>query len=175
MPSTQQTSMTPSEERDLWRTPRYVFDYWSKYIGGFDVDLAADQNNALCKLFVDARINALEAEWISYGKVGWCNPPYSDVGSWVRKAAYEAGANRFTTVLLVPTFNGDKYHYLYTREFAETWLICGRVSFLRPNGKAVKGNRAGSMVCIFGPKVKAGVIHWLHRDDMMRATGEDLV
>jgi phage N-6-adenine-methyltransferase len=49
----------------------------------FDLDVAASANNAKCERCYTKDDNGLEQPW--FGRV-WCNPPYSDIRSWVEKA-----------------------------------------------------------------------------------------
>lgn len=53
----------------------------------FSLDAAATAENALCERFFDAQTDGLSQTWA--GQVVWCNPPYSDIGSWVKKARWE--------------------------------------------------------------------------------------
>lgn len=148
MPSTQQTSTTPAEEKDSWRTPSYVFR-WAEWMWGpFDVDLAADASNALCSQFITREQNAFSKSWGDYGSVGWCNPPYSNIEPWISKAVLERRRG-FSTVMLIPAFNGEVYHQSTFAEAAAIRFILGRLAFLRPSGEPVSGNRSGSMLVLF--------------------------
>lgn len=50
----------------------------------FTLDAAADAANAKCARYFDVAADGLEASW--KGERVWCNPPYSDLDAWVRKA-----------------------------------------------------------------------------------------
>lgn len=148
MPSQQQASNTPLEERNLWRTPLYVFR-WAEWMWGpFDVDLAADADNALCEQYITREENALSKSWGSYGRTGWCNPPYDNIEPWILKAALER-RHGFTTVLLIPAFNGEVYHQTTFDEAGAIRFIVGRLGFHRPSGEPVQGNTRGSMLALF--------------------------
>lgn len=54
---------------------------------GFTLDAAATAENAKCPLFFDRTVNGLVQSWAKQ-KV-WCNPPFSDLEAWVRKARCE--------------------------------------------------------------------------------------
>ena len=85
---------------DFWRTPRDVFDHWNT-LYSFDVDVAANEHDHLCDIWIDKEMNGLTLDWcdlvserdVSYS-AAWCNPPYSRGGGpveeWVRKFIVEA-------------------------------------------------------------------------------------
>jgi phage N-6-adenine-methyltransferase len=63
----------------------------------FTVDAAASPRNAKLPRYWTREHNGLEQDW--RGERVWCNPPYSDMGAWVRKAA---GAGAELVVMLAP-------------------------------------------------------------------------
>lgn len=63
----------------------------------FTVDVAAAAHNAKVPRFFDRETNGLAQPWA--GERVWCNPPYSDIGAWVRKAWAEPAA---LVVMLLP-------------------------------------------------------------------------
>lgn len=69
-----------------WTTPKDLFNALNEEFG-FTLDLAADEDNALCPAWFDAQDNGLAQRW-----TGTCflNPPYGDpstpLRAWVRKA-----------------------------------------------------------------------------------------
>lgn len=149
MPSQQQTSTTPADARDEWRTPPFVFDFWARRFR-FDVDLAANVHNTMCQDWIDRETDALTVDWADYGQgVGFLNPPYSDIEPWLEKARAEA-ARGFTTVALLPVANGQLF---YGRQLfgiaSEVWWISGRIAFLDSAGKPRAGNTAGSLVAVY--------------------------
>jgi|JI10StandDraft_1071094.scaffolds.fasta_scaffold114592_2 DNA (cytosine-5)-methyltransferase 1 len=148
MSSQQQTSTTPADARDEWRTPPFVFDFWARRFR-FDVDLAATPENALCAYYVMQENDALSYDWAGIWKCGWLNPPYSNLEPWLEKARAEA-ARGFTTVALLPVANGQLF---YGRQLfgvaSEVWFISGRLAFLDSAGKPRAGNTAGSLVAVY--------------------------
>lgn len=139
------SSPTPG---DNWRTPRYVFDWLARRYA-FEVDLAASRENALCAAWLTPADDALGVDWHAHWLVGWCNPPYSDPAPWLAKAREEA-CSGFTTVLLVPTPNGERHFGAHVFDVAtEVIFITGRLAFLGADGEPVAGNRAGSVVAIY--------------------------
>ena len=114
MSNQQQTSTTPLDERDHWRTPRWLFE-WANRRFNFQIDLAAGDHNTMLPHFIDETTNSLTVDWLEFAKskqllpIGWLNPPYSDIDPWMTKAVEQAQKG-FTAVILVPTPNGeDRY------------------------------------------------------------------
>lgn len=62
---------------------------WCKERAGvpvWDLDVAADEESHWSGIWYDIERNGLVREWS--GRV-WCNPPYSDIEPWVKKAWLE--------------------------------------------------------------------------------------
>jgi phage N-6-adenine-methyltransferase len=68
--------------------------------GGFTVDVAAASHNTKCARFYSVAVNGLAQPWA--GERVWCNPPYSDIEPWVRKAWFEMSAGCELVVMLLP-------------------------------------------------------------------------
>lgn len=51
---------------------------------GFTVDVAAAAHNTKCERFYDRDTDGLAQSWAN--ETVWCNPPFSDIAPWVRKA-----------------------------------------------------------------------------------------
>jgi len=156
-------------DKDSFRTPQYIFDWLnSKY--NFDINLASDQNNKLCAESYDKKYDALSAIWFDPEfdiLVGFCNPPYSKINPWIEKAIDEAKFG-FTTVFLIPDFNGEEMFDLISRHATTIIHLIGRVSFLSPcdhivkvknkpdklikEGDEMTGNNRGSCVVEFSKR-----------------------
>jgi len=148
MPSITDISSTPKEARDEWRTPRWLFDWLDRRFQ-FDIDLAAAHNNALCATFWSKEADALEQPWHKFKGAGFCNPPYSDIDPWLRKAVKEATCG-FTSVFLISSPNGENHYGDYVFGVAsEVIWITGRLSFVNSEGRAVGGNTRGSAIAIY--------------------------
>lgn len=162
-------SQTDPLIRDLSTTPDCICA-WAGRRYGCDVDLAARRENKKFAYYYSDIIDPLDADCLGDGLIenwrtplrperrcGYLNPPYSDVTPWIAKAANEA-ANGFTTVMLLPTLNGEVWGR-WVGFAREVIFIIGRIQFLdfrtgKPilgrNGKP-GGNNRGSMLVIFGP------------------------
>lgn len=168
----QHNSKTPEHERDRWRTPQWLFR-WLDQRFRFDVDLAADADNALKYEYCTKDDDALSLPWSALWRVGFVNPPYSDIDPWVKKAVEEQ-AKGFTTVMIFPTPNGeDRFAQVFARA-SEIIDIIGRVAFLRPDGTPVSGNTRGTAVYVFCSCCR-GKTHrwWISRDILIAVHGDE--
>lgn len=166
MPSPQQTSTTPVDIRDEWRTPPFVFEY-VKRRQWIDVDLAASHQNALLGVYLTRDDDALQQDWSRIGNAGWCNPPYSGVDPWLEKAIDEA-TKGFTTVMLLPAPNGeDRYGRFVLEQASEIIFITGRLAFIDHTGSPRSGNNRGSIIATYrGYDMGCTRIRSVFRDEM---------
>lgn len=113
---------------------------------GFTVDVAAAAHNTKCDRFYDVDANGLEQSWA--GEIVWCNPPYSDIAPWIRKAWAEYVDA--TIVMLLPASRTEQqWWHLYVEPYRDrpgspltTRFLKGRLQFLRPGTTAIeKGSR----------------------------------
>ena len=121
------------------------FNPISERFGGFTLDVAAAEHNAKCDNYFTREDNGLIQPWS--GRV-WCNPPYSDLKSWVGKAWMEL-PNCETIVMLVPA---NRTEQKWWQDFVEPLrdrglglsveFLSGRMRFDRPNAVVgPKGDR----------------------------------
>lgn len=139
-----------SSNTDEWETPQTVFNELDA-VYHFDLDVCATEQNAKCKRFFDKAQDGLKKSW--GGAAAWCNPPYSRVADWVRKAAEEQ-KNGTTTVMLVPSRTDTKWFhaYCYEKPDVEIKFIKGRLKF----GNSKINAPFPSMVLVFrGEKTEA--------------------
>jgi phage N-6-adenine-methyltransferase len=82
-------------------TPRDFVVRLEQELGvSFTVDVAAARHNAKCARFYDRRANGLARSWA--GELVFCNPPYSDIEPWVRKAIAEVCNGCKLVAMLLP-------------------------------------------------------------------------
>lgn len=84
---------------DERHTPAWLFDPLTER-HGFTLDAAASAGNAKCAKFYTRGDSGLEHSWA--GEVVWCNPPFSDLPSWVAKAVKETASGCKRVVMLLP-------------------------------------------------------------------------
>lgn len=146
-------------------TDQAFFDALSERFGGFTLDVAASENNAKCARFYTVEDNGLDQRWT--GAV-WCNPPYSDLRSWIEKAWTEwnlgavMGGGPVAIVMLVPA---NRTEQAWWQDGVEPYrdqggsltveFLRGRMRFDRPGWtKPAKGDRPpfGCCLLIWGPR-----------------------
>ena len=133
-----------SSKTELWATPMDFFQKWSDSIGGFDLDVCANQENAKCKKFFSKEDDGLSQDW--NGKC-WMNPPYGkEIGHWMKKA-YESSQQGATVVCLVPSRTDTKWWHEYAMKGKITF-IKGRLKF----GEAKNSAPFPSAVVVFESK-----------------------
>ncbi|MDM5130071.1 phage N-6-adenine-methyltransferase [Aeromonas piscicola] len=156
---------TQANTRDMTQTPLYLFRALDREFH-FSLDAAALPETALCQKYLTPSIDALQVDWGDFispsvrSPWAWLNPPYSDIGPWVKKAIEQQGRG-IGTVILVPQDTSTEW---YPRELASEvrhitgyydergkWRN-GRVSFInKTTGEEMKGNPKGSMLLVFAP------------------------
>jgi phage N-6-adenine-methyltransferase len=118
----------------------------------FTIDVCASEHNTKLPRFFDKKVDGLAASW-AHERV-WCNPPYSDIKPWVKKAWAETLAH--LTVLLLPanrTEQGwwqnlvephrDRPGSILTTEF-----LRGRTRFIAPGASGIGPNERPPFGCV---------------------------
>lgn len=153
-------SKTPEPIRDLWRTPKPVFDYYDRRFN-FNIDMAASYKNHLCDQYITQQDDALLHDTIEDNiailkqednaePVMWCNPPYSDCMSWVAMVTEYVRIYDVKIVMLLPADTSVKWFKLAFENCSECHLISGRLAFIsEETGSPVSGNNKGSVVFVF--------------------------
>lgn len=123
-----------SHATDEWETPQDFFDELNR-IYHFDLDVCATEQNAKCKRFFNSKQDGLKKSW--GGATIWCNPPYSNIIEWCRKATEEQ-QNGTTTVMLVPARTDTKWfhQYVWQKPNVDVQFVRGRLRFGGSNQNA---------------------------------------
>ena len=131
-----------SSKSDEWATPQHIFDELNNEFG-FDLDVCANESNHKCNDYYSIEDDGLSKDWS--GRRVFCNPPYSNIAEWVKKAFYETKNNNTLVVLLIPSRTDTKYfqNYIYNR--SEIRFIKGRLKF----GNSKNSAPFPSMIVIF--------------------------
>jgi DNA (cytosine-5)-methyltransferase 1 len=164
-------SFTPAEQRDRWRTPPEIFLAMNAEFY-FQLDAAASPGNTLCSRYITEEQNTLDQAWgdhVSAPGYVWLNPPYSDIGPFVRKAAAEK-AKGIGTVMLVPADPSVGWFKEAIETASEVRFITGgRLAFVNPlTGKPVGGNNKGSLFIIWHPYPRTHChFSTVERDELM--------
>lgn len=142
------------------RTPRAVFDALDAEFR-FELDAAADADNALCHAFMDEEINAFNQEWNTARSV-FLNPPFSGsrykhekgMGAWLLKVREQVAAHGITVVVIAPGDWSPKWFWDHVWGIAdEVRLVHPRVHFARPDGRRESGASRAPFVFVY----RAGV------------------
>jgi len=98
-------------------------------INGFDLDAAADADNAVCDRFYTIEDNALVQPWAGLPGWVWCNPPFGNLAPWVAHAHAESllGAQ---IAMLVPAAIGANWWRDYVHNKAQVIGLNGRITFV---------------------------------------------
>ncbi len=118
----------------------------------FTIDVAAAAHNTKCERYYDRQSNGLAESWS--GETVWCNPPYSDIAPWVRKAwAEHVDA---TVVMLLPANRTEQQWWqLYIEPYRDqpgsplrVEFLPGRMRFLKPGQTAIGPNNRPPFGCV---------------------------
>lgn len=117
----------------------------------FTVDVAADEHNTKCVRFFDRGTDGLAQSWA--GERVWCNPPYSDIAPWVRKAWAETEAD--VVVMLLPANRTEQAWWQDLVEKRRDRLdsrlrvefLRGRLRFLSPGQTVIGPNERPPFGC----------------------------
>uniref|UniRef100_A0A3B0M375 DNA N-6-adenine-methyltransferase (Dam) n=1 Tax=Arsenophonus endosymbiont of Trialeurodes vaporariorum TaxID=235567 RepID=A0A3B0M375_9GAMM len=163
-------SYTPKPFKDRWRTPIEVFKTLDAEFG-FKLDAAADESNALCKAFLSEEIDALKCDWNSDGAI-FCNPPYSKIMPWVKKAAEQYRKQKKTIVMLLPSNTSTAWFHEALKTSDEVRFITeGRLSFISAEtGKEGKaGKSKGSVLFIWRSwRISACRMTYVQRKELLK-------
>lgn len=122
----QQRKAMFSSERDDWETPKDFFDRWNKLFH-FNLDAAANAQNAKCEKYFTPEDDALTKSWA--GNTVWLNPPYGrNIGKWVKKAYEESKKPNTFVVCLLPARTDTAWFHDYCCK-GTVHFIRGRIKF----------------------------------------------
>ena len=105
-----------SSANDNWKTP---IDVYNKLDQEFQFDFDP------CPLNDNPDFDGLTIEW---GNCSFCNPPYSKIADWCRKA-YSEHIKGKTVVMLIPSRTDTRYWHDYIMKANEIRFIKGRLKF----------------------------------------------
>ena len=128
----------PKSKSDKWATPPEVYDkLHQEFQFTFDP----------CPItWKEGDADGLAIEW---GDVTFCNPPYSKVGLWIRKA-HEEWKKGKTVVMLINAITDTVAFHEYIYGQAEIRFLRGRISFINADAPEKRQpNVKPSMVVVF--------------------------
>jgi len=125
--------------KDEWLTPPWILEA----LGGFTLDPCAPINRPwpTAKRHYTIEDNGLSLPWA--GRV-WCNPPYSDADSWLKRMA-EHG--RGTALTFARTETRRFFRWVWP-EATALLFIKGRLTFCHVDGRPAKNSAGAPSVLI---------------------------
>src|SRR5438094_81659 len=136
-----------SRSSDEWATPQWLVDTISRGFGRFDLDPCATLENAKAPRYFTAAVDGLSQPW---GRCNWLNPPYSQVGRWLQKAANEAEKGAFVWALVPSRTDTRWWHQIVAPRALAYGFLKGRVRFERANGARGPAPFPSCLI-LFGP------------------------
>ena len=159
-----------SNQNDNWRTPQWMFD-WLNELYSFDIDLCACKESAKVDNFFSLEENALKKDWIEYGDVGFCNPPYSNRGEWIDLAANQA-IEGMTTIMTIPALNGQKFVPKVIDGCSKIISMIGRVGYVHYDTLKIEDKpKFATIVVEFSPKVYQRQLEYVVTQDIKKKFG----
>jgi phage N-6-adenine-methyltransferase len=122
-----------------WRTPDWLFNGLQNEFGLFYLDAAADAKNTKCVFYYTKKNSGLVNPWDDCRT--FCNPPFSQMMLWVKKAIEEKELGR-DSVMLAPANGYTTKWYALARQHCDTYLLSPRVAFLGPGTQPNGGTMA---------------------------------
>lgn len=112
---------------DEWYTPDSLYDeLYRRY--GFTLDPCGCEESHKCEKYYNINDDGLSKSW-SYERV-FCNTPYSDIKSWVKKAHDEILYNNCKiVVLLLPARTDTRWFHDYIYNKFDIIFLKGRIKF----------------------------------------------
>lgn len=114
-------------------------------IADFDIDLAADDDNAKALTYFTEADDSLSFHWDFPGKHLWLNPPFGDIRPWVDHASLAVCASLF---VLIPASVGSNWYRDFVHRKALVYFLNGRIPFDPDNPKW--GFPKDCMLCVYG-------------------------
>lgn len=139
-------------EVDNLQTTPEVFEPLQKRFG-FTIDVAALPHNTKLPRYFTPEQDGLAQSWS--GERVWCNPPYSDIESWVEKAWNEFDDDATLVVMLLPANRTEQGWWQrhvepYLRERREDFAVeflSGRLRFIKHGYDRVEPNQRPPFGC----------------------------
>ena len=108
---------------DKWATPKEVYE-----------PLHQRFNFTFDPCPIDWKEGDADGLTIDWGERTFCNPPYSQVGAFVKKAAEEHAKGKLVVLLINAATDTRWFHeYIYKKPGVEIEFMKGRVKFVKPS------------------------------------------
>ena len=116
-----------SKKSDEWASPQRLVEILRK-VFKISLDVCSTDFNKICERHFTKLLDGLKQSWAR--EVAFMNPPYSEIGVWMRKA-YESALNEGATVVcLVPARTDTKWwHEFVMQGNNQIVFLKGRLKF----------------------------------------------
>ncbi len=138
------TEIMFSSANDAWATPQNYFDKLNERFN-FNLDPCAAEDSYKCNIYFTEKDDWLKQDWKITDKMLWliwnnrykntnvfCNPPYSDLKSWIKKASEEIKKDYCDQIVMLIPSRTDTiafHEYIYNKEWVEIEFIKWRLIF----------------------------------------------
>lgn len=143
----------PLDDVDDRATHPVHFAEFEARFGEFTLDVAAAEHNTKCDRYFDRATDGLRQSWA--GEHVWCNPPFSSIEPWVRKAWEEAPGTRGIVMILPANRTEQKWWQALVepvRDRPESGLrvefLPGRMRFIKAGQLDVGPNERPPFGCV---------------------------
>lgn len=153
----QQAAIADVDDVDDRATHPDVFAELDHRFGGFTIDVAASAHNTKCGRYFTREDDGLAQSWAD--ERVWCNPPYSSITPWVRKA-WSEWEQTLGIVMLLPANRTEQSWWQRLIEphrdrgsGLRVEFLPGRMRFLKPGQSRIGPNERppfGVCLCIWG-------------------------
>src|SRR6266566_6112393 len=130
--------LTPYQREDWntdhWETPWPLIHDLEEEFGIFELDPCATERSAKAARYFTESEDGLSQPWAPCRV--FCNPPYSCIEPWLRKAGEEARQGALVVALIPVRSDQDWWHDLVL-PFAELRFLRGRQRFIGADGTTI--------------------------------------
>jgi site-specific DNA-methyltransferase (adenine-specific) len=124
---TQVQKLMFSSKSNEWETPEDFYNKLNQQFK-FTLDPCATHENHKCKKYYTMEDDGLSKSWEN--ERVFVNPPYGNIGEWIKKAYKESTQHNAIVVMLIPARTDTKYWHDYIMQSAsKIYFIKGRLKF----------------------------------------------
>ena len=117
------------EKYDEWETPSNILkNACYEYKIYPTLDVCATFQNKKCLNYIDTELNAFFQGW---DEDFFMNPPYSEIGKWIKRAYFQTQTHNVQAIILTFAKTDTYWWHQYVEQKAEVHFIRGRIKFLK--------------------------------------------
>lgn len=161
-------------DKDERRTPDHIFtrlelEFFMAFGHGFNLDVAANAENAKCENYITKEENAIITPW--HNRLGnliqvfaFGNPPFSkpNIPEFVDKALEEAGYGVCSCLLIKSDTGTKSFKKLLTHKYAHSLYFMKRIHFEKEGLEHEKGPEFPCLAAFIAPKIGNNVnVRWI--------------